>query len=75
LFYVKANKTQAQAYMLITQPEKKEEISHLIEEYAGAKVNVQFVLNDSELDRTHRYTDAVAQFEQDLGIEIVEEDF
>ena len=75
LIYDKANKTQAQAYKQITQAEKREEISHLIEEYAGAKVDVQFVLNDSELDRTHRYTDAVAQFEQELGIEIVEEDF
>ena len=75
LVFDKSDKTQAGVYKQLRQQEKTDELGSLIEEYCGARVPIQFVLNDSELDRSHRFTDAVTRFEQDTGIKIEEEDF
>ncbi len=74
LVYDKADKMQATAFNQITQPAKKEELSTLVREVIGAEVPIEYILNESDLDRAHRYTDAVARFEENIGMKIEEED-
>lgn len=75
LVYDEADKTQATMYQQLSQPQEKEELERLVAEHIGAKVDILLHLNNSELDRAHKYTDAVTRFEQEIGIKLEEEDF
>ena len=75
LVYDEADKTQATMYKQLSQPQEKESLERLVAEHVGAQVNIVLHLNNSELDRTHKYTDAVARFEKETGMKIEEEDF
>lgn len=75
LVYDEADKTQATMYMQLSQPQEKEELERLVAEHIGAKVDIALHLNNSELDRAHKFTDAVTRFEQEIGMKLEEEDF
>lgn len=75
LVYDSEEPTQATAYKMISQEKNKVEIKRIVSEHVGAEVPIDIRLDTSALDRAHKYTDAVEKFSQEIGVQIVEEDF
>lgn len=75
LVYDEADNEQATIHKQLSQPHNIDIIKSLVSEHVGSEVDIELVLNNSELDRTHRYPDALSRFEQETGIKIEEEDF
>ena len=75
LVYDEADNEQATIYKQLSQPHNIEILNNLVSDHVGAKVDIELVLNNSQLDRVHRYPDALSRFEQQTGIKLEEEDF
>lgn len=75
LIYDSEDATQATCYKQISQEVNRNKVINIVSEHVGANVNIDIRLDTSALDRAHKYTDAVEKFSQEVGVQIVEEEF